>query len=178
MYKTWWYYNKFDSTKSLGYVNDVSKYHNAGILRCHVYTSKMAWNKAVFYLPLSFAFTWTSLYRVLNTLALVATLAMNITVIYHMLMISSCCVLASMVYRKCLIYVMFLGKNILWNIMLARLLPFVMVNPAETPSEFHALTESATLGNICEILGEYPLFFYDQLRRYQIQKAHMHKFCE
>ena len=27
----WWYYNKFDSTKSLGYVTDVSKYHNVGI---------------------------------------------------------------------------------------------------------------------------------------------------
>ena len=27
----WGYYNKFDSAKSLGYVTDVSKYHNAGI---------------------------------------------------------------------------------------------------------------------------------------------------
>ena len=26
-----WAYSRFDSTKSLGYVTDVSKYHNAGI---------------------------------------------------------------------------------------------------------------------------------------------------
>ena len=45
-----------------------------------------------------------------------------------------------MVYRKCLIYVMFCPKNILWNIMLARLLPFAMVNPAENPSDPYALT--------------------------------------
>ena len=30
LYKTWRYYNKFDSTKSLEYVTDMSKYDNAG----------------------------------------------------------------------------------------------------------------------------------------------------
>ena len=54
-----------------------------------------------------------------------------------------------------------------------------MVNPAENTSDRYALTESAYAGkNICEIFGEYPLFFYDQLWRYQTQKAHIHKLCE
>ena len=31
LYKTWGYYNEFDSAKPWGYVTDVPKYHNAGI---------------------------------------------------------------------------------------------------------------------------------------------------
>ena len=42
--------------------------------------------------------------------------------------------------------VFFFWKNILWNIMLARLLPFAMVNPAEGPSDLHALSESEYAG--------------------------------
>ena len=110
-----------------------------GILRCHIY-AKWHETRWCFYLPFSFAFTWTSLYRDLNILALVATLAMNITVIYHMLkllcpsinglqkMLDICDVFFERIGRP---------KNILWNIMLEILLPFAKVNPAENSAVFY-----------------------------------------
>ena len=48
---------------------------------------------------------------------------------------------------------MFPRKTILWNMMLARLLPFVMVNPAENPSDLYALTESTYGGKHLNYLG-------------------------
>ena len=60
-----------------------------------------------------------------------------------MLMISSYCILVSIIYRKYLIYVMVFWKNIFWNIMLARVLPFAMANPEENISDLYALMESA-----------------------------------
>ena len=75
------------------------------------YTCITGRSRAVSSLQLCSAFIWMSFSLDYRDLVLVVTLAITTMVIYHMLMISSCCVPVSMDYKKCFIYVIFFSNE-------------------------------------------------------------------
>ena len=135
------------------------------------YFCKIAWNRVIFYLPLYFALAWASLYRGLNAPVLVSTLTIHI--------VAKCWRyrVATSEYQWFIENAWYVGwflKNILWDIMVVRLLPSAMVNPVKRPSDLYTLTESAYAGkrlwNICEI----SIFLWSTVTMSQTKSVNFH----